>query len=412
MQSMNCARIRPAGNAPRWLLVVLLLTILYGALAWGIYNGLTVRAPGANDFYSRWMGARALVLRGQNPYAEEVTREIQLGMYGRLAHPTEDQVAFAYPLYAAYVAAPLVWLAYPLAQALWMALLVIAVVAGALALAVVNRVVISPIALASIVLGVLVFYPTVRGIFLGQYVLLVFALIALACLAIATGHETTAGVLLALATIKPQPIVLLLPCILFWAWVNGRRRLVWSVLVTLALLIGSSFLLVPTWVSDFMGGLRNYAEYLPIGPPAETLLRLLVPQPYAGIGTIIVSAVLLVWMGILVWRNRMTGWFEFQPTLGFVALVTTLIAVRIGSPDQELLLILWMAWLSAWCREKRWLWIALAVAFLLFVPWSVFLTTLQGNQEALVVSTILPWFTLGVFVWLALRKRFQDRVAS
>ncbi|RIK30930.1 MAG: hypothetical protein DCC52_06055, partial [Chloroflexi bacterium] len=98
--------------------------LLYAALAFGIYNGLTRQQQGANDFYSRWVGARALILRGENPYAAQTTRAIQMGMYGRLAQPDEDQVAFAYPLYAALIAAPLAFLPYSLAQALWMALLI------------------------------------------------------------------------------------------------------------------------------------------------------------------------------------------------------------------------------------------------------------------------------------------------
>lgn len=408
---MNCAKTPSLARAQQWVVGLVLLAGLFAALAFGIYNGLTVRAPGANDFFSRWMGARALILRGQNPYSEEVTREIQLGMYGRLAESNEDQVAFAYPLYAAFLAAPLIGLSYPAAQALWMAMLVIAVVAGALALAVVNRVVISPLALAAIVLCALMFYPSVRGFFLGQYVLVSFALIGLASLAIARGHETTAGILLAVASVKPQPVVLLLPCILFWAWWNGRRRIVWSALVTLALLIGSSFLWVPTWFGDFLGGLRNYAEYLPIGPPAETLARLLFPQPLATLATFAVAVVVMVWMLVMVWRNRNAEWVSFQPTLGFVALVTTLIAVRIGSPDQELLLILWMAWLSGWCMARHRIWVAAAVAFLLLAPWYAFLTTIQGNQEALVVSTILPWFTLGVMILLSLVARRKQRAA-
>lgn len=387
----------------------LLLLLLYAALAFGIYNGLTRQQLGANDFYSRWMGARALFLRGQNPYSDAVTREIQIGMYGRLARADEDQVAFAYPLYAAYLAAPLMLFSYDLAQALWMALLVMLVVAGALALARVNAIPLTPLALALILLSALFFYPAVRGMFLGNYTLVSFALIAFSIFAIARGHDAAAGMLLALASVKPQPVVFLLPVILFWAWRNGKRRVVWSALVTLAALILSAFLLLPSWFTDFLNGLRNYADYLPIGPPAETLWKLLAPPNVANVLYWFTSALLFVWMLVLVWRNRDQQWLEFQTTLGFVALVTTLIAVRIGSPDQMLLLILWFAWLSAWCMQKKILWIAIAVLFLLVAPWYFFLTTLEGNQEALVVSTILPWFTLGVFAGLQiLRARGFD----
>src|SRR5262245_57526620 len=102
MRSLRFADYTGAPVARRWtrgIAALCLVVILYVALAFGIYNGLTRQQLGANDFYSRWIGARALVLRGQNPYAAEVTQEIQIGMYGQLARPDQDQVAFAYPLY-------------------------------------------------------------------------------------------------------------------------------------------------------------------------------------------------------------------------------------------------------------------------------------------------------------------------
>lgn len=387
----------------------LALLLLYAALAFGIYNGLTSRQLGANDFYSRWMGARALFLRGQNPYSDAVTRDIQIGMYGRLARADEDQVAFAYPLFAAYLAAPLTFFSYDVAQALWMALLVMLVPAGALALAVVNRARLTPLALTAILLGALFFYPTVRGIFLGNYTLVSFALLAFSILAIEKKHNTAAGIFLALAAVKPQPVIFLLPVILFWAWSNGRRRVVSSTLLTLGVLIFSSFLLLPTWLTDFLSGLRNYAAYASVGPPAETLWKLFLPQ-FANALTIVTSALLFVAMLVLVWRKRKKNWFDFQTSLGFVALVTTMIAVRIGTPDQVLLLILWMAWLAAWCARKEFFGVALAVAFLILAPWLLFFATLTGDTEALAVTTLLPWFTLGVFGLGALYRARRNKL--
>ncbi len=412
--NVNVSNVKPqTGSVHRALFVVGVVGLIYSLLAFGIYTGLTRNAPGANDFYSRWVGARALFWRGENPYAEKVTREIQLGMYGRLARPDEDQVAFAYPLYAAYLAAPFTAFPYALAQALWMALLVVGVVAGALALAVVNRITWSPLVLASILLGVFLFYPSVRGIFLGQYALLAFAFVAWAALALARGNDTTAGILLALASAKPQPVILLLPVILFWCWMNGRRRVVWSALSTLMLLIVSSFLLVPTWLTDFLNGLRNYAQYAPVGPPLETFFKLLLPPLPAALAFYFASAALVSGMIGLVWKNRSRTWYAFQPTLGFVALVTTLMAGRIGTPDQVLLFIFWFAWFGKWLVQKRRAILFLSVCFLLLVPWIVFLNFLQGNQEAVVVTTILPMFTLFAFFALTLDvSRFTHQPLS
>ncbi len=392
-----------------FVLACLGCVILYAALAFGIYNGLTRHALGANDFYSRWMGARALFLRGENPYSENVTREIQMGMYGQLARVDQDQVAFAYPLYAAYVAAPLVIFPYAVAQALWMALLVMGVVAGALALAFVNRLALSPITLAAILLGALFFYPSVRGIFLGQYALFSFTLVALASFAIATEHATTAGILLALASVKPQPVIFLLPLILFWAWCNGKRRVVWGALLILALLLGSSFLLVPSWFGDFLNGLQNYAQYAPVGPPLETFFKLFAPNSFATSLFFIASGLLIVGMLAFVWKHRAQNWFAFQTSLGFAALVTTLLAGRIGTPDQVLLLIPLFAWLGqAQSQTRRVLLIFVALG-MLTAPWLVFLNLLEGDKEAIVVTTVLPLFVSAMFFALTFLGRHKSQ---
>ncbi len=54
-----------------------------------------------SDFYPRWLGARELLLHHRNPYSPEVTRDIQIGYYGRPLDPSrpgdpKDQMAFAY----------------------------------------------------------------------------------------------------------------------------------------------------------------------------------------------------------------------------------------------------------------------------------------------------------------------------
>ncbi|MDL1899071.1 DUF2029 domain-containing protein [Anaerolineae bacterium CFX7] len=386
--------------------------LLYAALAFGIYNGLTRQQQGANDFYSRWVGARELILRGENPYAAQTTRAIQMGMYGRLAQPDEDQVAFAYPLYAALIAAPLVFLPYSLAQALWMALLIFCVVGGALALAAVNRIPLTPFAVAGLGLGALFFYPSVRGIFLGQYALFSFACVALAALALTTKHDATAGIFLSIATVKPQPMIFVCPVILFWAWRKQRRRAVWSALLTLALLFGVSFVLTPTWLFDFLNALRAYSEYARVGPPLQTFFQLTLPEPLATILFVAASIVLVAGMVVAVWRNRAREWQEFQPALGLVALVTTLMAGRIGTPDQIFLLILWMAWFAAWGAQKKYGGVALGVCFLLVAPWWLFLQTLDGNREAIVVTTILPLGSLFVYFGSAAQKKFWRRAAT
>ena len=72
----------------------------------------TSRYPGANDFASRWGGARAFWREGFSPYSDEATRQIQLLIYGRPIQPEEEQEfdpgPFAYPFYTVFLLWPLV----------------------------------------------------------------------------------------------------------------------------------------------------------------------------------------------------------------------------------------------------------------------------------------------------------------
>lgn len=375
-----------------------LIVALYLLIVYGIYATLAVSTPGANDFYSRWMGARALFWRGENPYSNTVTQEIQMGMYGRLALPDEDQVAYAYPLYTAFIIAPLVGLLYAQAQSIWMAFLIFAAVGGALALARLNRIALKPVVLAAMLIGILFFYPTVRGVFLGQFALASFFCIALALWSIDINSDIFAGVLLALATIKPQPAIFLVPLVIIWAIKHRRTKIVMSALGMLGGLIGLGMLWQPTWLFSFVEAMGQYAQYARVGAPAQTVAELLVPGiPSLGL-TFIFSLGLIGWMVWRVAQDLNDNWRNFQSTLGLVALVTTWTAGRIGTPDQILLLIPGLNWVGAWMQNWRG-WVGVFAFGLIVLPWWVFLTTLRGDTEDVVVTIVLPLYMLGVAIW-------------
>lgn len=388
----------------RLVLPPLLALTLYFLLAWGICTTLTSRVPGANDFLSRWAGARALLLRGENPYSDQVTREIQIQMYGRPARADQDQVAFAYPLYAAFLVAPLIGLPYAQAQALWMSFLVMAVVTAVLVLGeqyglgepVPAR--LKPLLTGALVLGALLFYPAVRGFFLGQFTLFVFACVALALASVRAGREVEAGILLAVATVKPQPVLFLVPVILVWAALHRRWRIVAGAGVTLALLVGAALVLAPTWLADFVDGIREYSVYEPVGPPVQTLAESLVPPMWSAPLYLAAAVAFVGWMLWRVLRTLALPWDKFQPTLAIVALVTVFMAGRVGTPDQMLVLIPWLLWLGAWLRRGQW-YLALAAALgLVVAPWLVFFATVIGDAEHVGVTLVLPCLTLALYL--------------
>lgn len=397
------------------VVAVLLILVLFFILGWGINTSITSRTLGANDFYSRWEGARALFLRGENPYSDTTTHAIQLGMYGRLARPDEDQVAFAYPVYSAFIAAPLITLPYAQAQAFWMSFLLLSMAGGTIAVfksgessraearlgeGAQPTVKASPKLVAMLILLALFLYPTVRAIFNGQYAIPSLFFITLAMALVAAKHDSAAGVFISLATIKPQTALFLVPTILVWSAWNKRWKIDIAAGVTLCALVLISFALVPTWMSDFILGLKSYSAYEPIGPPLEIVIGYLVADLGWRSGLIASSVLALIAWGI--WRVSQSvtlPWNNFLPTLGLIAILTTIWAGRIGSSDQVLLLIPWVAWLSDWVAQKK---IALAIfaaLVILLAPWIVFFTTLRGNSENIGVSLVLPFLSLAVYFY-------------
>src|ERR1700721_1711573 len=70
------------------------------------------------DFYPIWLTGRELLFHSRNPYTKEMTREIQIGLFGRAMDPRRppdppgDFRAFSYPLYVDLLASPLLPLSF------------------------------------------------------------------------------------------------------------------------------------------------------------------------------------------------------------------------------------------------------------------------------------------------------------
>ncbi|MBI5304326.1 MAG: DUF2029 domain-containing protein [Chloroflexi bacterium] len=388
---------------PRRLGVLLgALVLLYLALTCAFYVGVASQVPGANDFYSRWMGARALFLRGQNPYSHEVTQDIQIGMYGRLARPDEDQVAFAYPLYAAFFALPFITLSYAWAESFWIALLVLVVLNAGVALARFFAWRFTPPKLLVLILFVLAFYPVLRGLFLGQFTLLVFASMAFGLVLLARHNDEWAGWVLAISTVKPHIAVVALTTIFVWVIAQRRWRVLRGFVSAMAVLGVAATILLPSWFGDFVGAVNAYAGYIQVGPPFQVLSEMFLPlawtTPFFIGGTILLFG-MLVYRIVKTFRRDV---MSFIPTIELAMLVTTMTMVRTATTDQTLLLIPWVHWLGVLMQRgwqgRTWL---LAGAVII-VPWVVFLSTLIGNQEAPIATTTVATMTLiayGIAYW-------------
>ena len=221
-----------------------------------------------SDLYPRWLGARELLLRGRNPYAADITREIQTGYYGRPIDPAlpndpKDQQGFAYPVYVAFLLAPTVKLPFAIVQRGFFFLLV---ALTAFSVFLWFRAVGWSVSKSTILLWIVLAldcFPAIQGFKLQQLTVLVAGLLAAAFSLLAGGYFVAAGILLAIASIKPQLVALPIACLGLWSlgqW-RERQKLAWSFGATMLLLFGGGELLLPGWIGKFRVASAEYFRY-------------------------------------------------------------------------------------------------------------------------------------------------------
>lgn len=317
-----------------------------------------------SDLYPRWMGAKELLLHGSDPYSAEVSREIQIGYYGRPLDPSRpndpsDEQGFAYPVYVVFVLAPTIELPFALVQKGFFGILVaLTVVSTPLWLRVLRWSVSlwAQIILLSLTLGSLA---VMQGLKLQQISLLVAGVLAIAISLLVSDHAVTAGVLLALASIKPQFVFLLLPWLLLWTladWRN-RYRCAISFLGTMTILMAASEWYLPHWIPRFWQAIREYRRYT----GAISVMDSLIGAPWSWVLELLAVAATMR----VCWRERRqaanSGAFAF--TLSLV-LATTVLVVPTCSPNYQVLLI---PALFVLLRDRRTIWRRSGANRLLFV---------------------------------------------
>lgn len=310
-----------------------------------------------SDLYPRWLGTRELLLHHRDPYSPEVTREIQNGYYGRPLDPERpddprDQQGFAYPLHVIFLLAPTVGLPFPVVQAGFRWLLVILTLASVLLWLQVLRWRPS-VAMTAIVI-VLTFgsYAVVQGIKLQQLTLVVSALLAGSTAALVAGQFSLAGLLLALATIKPQLALPVAGWLVLWAVSDWRRRqlFVWSFALTTVIFLAASEYVLPGWMAQFRHAVADYRQYT---GGAGSLLDVLA-TPVLGKILAVVAVLGVVVMG---WKLRRASRdsLAFSTMLALVLAVTLVIVPSFAPYNQVLLLpavfLIANSWRDLWSRD-------------------------------------------------------------
>jgi glycosyl transferase family 87 len=293
-----------------------------------------------SDLYPRWLGARELLLYHRDPYSPEVTREIQIGYYGReldSSRPDDpkDQQGFAYPAYVAFLLAPTVRLPFEIVSTGFRWLLVILTGATVLLWLRVQQWRPPAWMTAAVIILTLGSFSAAQGIKLQQLSLLVSGLIAASMALLSAGHLFAAGVLLALATIKPQLVVPLAAWLVFWSlaqW-KSRQSFFWGFALMMTLLVAGAQLILPGWIRRFLAALAAYRQYTGGG---GSLLNVLL-TPALGYG---LAIVLSLGLALVCWRigRAPVASEAFALTVAFV-LAVTLVVIPMFAPYNQLVLL-------------------------------------------------------------------------
>ena len=309
-----------------------------------------------SDLYPRWLGARELLLHGRNPYSREITREIQMGYYGReldASRPGDpkDQQGFAYPVYVAFLLAPAIGFPFAVVSIVFQWFLVI-VTAASVPLwfrAIGWRA--RPILQVSVIVLALGSFPVLQALKLQQLTLIVAALISVAMALLVSGNLFSAGTLLAVASIKPQLVVPITGFLLLWAVSDWRRRqrFVWGLGLTLACLFGGGEILLPGWFGKFLSAAHDYQNYA----GGMSMLDVLLTMWWGRILTVI----LIAGVAVVGWRLRKepAGSRMFSLLIALVLAVTVIIIPMFAPYNYILvlpsLLLLGESWSRLWTRD-------------------------------------------------------------
>jgi len=253
------------------------------------------------DLYPYWSGTRELFTERVSPYSEQVTREIQVAIYGRPLNPQNpferDQHRFSYPLYVVFLMAPVAWFPFSTVRGGTAIALPLLALLGIVLWKRAFRLDLSLQQLAIVGMLTLSSYSLLNAQFAQQLGLIVFLFLSACVWCLSKQRFRLAGILLALSTIKPQLVVLIVLFLLLWAvseW-QAQKTFLKSFLGTLGVMLVASIWLLPTWPRDWLHTITAYRQYT-VPPLAQLFMGKVT-------GTIVTGALIFLsaWLS---WKAR------------------------------------------------------------------------------------------------------------
>jgi hypothetical protein len=237
------------------------LLVAIGLIAATLGLGAAIAAANlpllGRDFILFWTSARA-VQEGVSPYDMDFQARTQQANGWDVTRELMPFNPYSYPPWLAILMWPLARLPYATAFDVWLAL---GLVAPALAVVALLKAVARSITPFKLLVGLLIvftFTPVLNGLSVGQLNAALFAILAGMIWGLDTRRDALAGVCMGLLSIKPH--VGLIIAVVVSAGLIAQRRLrplAWAT-ATLAICIGVSFLVSPTWPGDLLASFGRF----------------------------------------------------------------------------------------------------------------------------------------------------------
>jgi hypothetical protein len=373
------------------LLIICLALATLGGLVW--VNTINARyQPAEKEFLVPWLGARTFLQYGDSPYGEPATQRAQVVYYGRLAVKGQDPLNLWLPFPTELFYLPFALVPdYVLARAIWMTCLEVALVAlGYLSLRLIGwkpGLILTPIILLFPLLwvnGTLALFSGVANGFIA------LALVGF-LLAIRSERDELAGGLLVLLASMPRLTAVLVLFIFWWVFYHKRWRILWGFLMSLAVLLGVSFLFVPDWFVPFLRGLLLHFTYNP-GYSTWAIFASWSPIVGQRLGWLLAGGLLIVLF--LEWRNSLAKDFRvFLWTVSLTLSVTPLLGIPMTPMDYSILIIPLMLFLAILAERRPWIarWGIAGIILIAIAAGSWFLTLalMKADNLATLVNVLI-----------------------
>jgi hypothetical protein len=224
--------------------------------------------------------------------------------------------------------------------------------------------------------------------------------VVVACWWLLPRRPGLAGVVLALAFVKPALALLPALCLLGWSVAHGRRRAVLGFVIASVMLVGGSLALLPGWPGEFIRSTRDYA----LGAAPRSAGTALGPRlaEFAGAGASETALSMAICLAVLVAVGW--AWWRSARTTGDALAAGVLAGAWVVPPLYEWNNVLLLAvWLAAARRAADGSWRAVVLFMGVQVVLGA-LTVMAYTRDSDLARIIWPALTLGVYVVWGVRS--------